>query len=51
MTHPKNYEYVKKWRENNRAKYLQRALKYTNKYYCLKRQQTLLLNIDPSLFL
>ena len=23
MTHPKNYEYVKKWRENNRDKYMQ----------------------------
>ena len=51
MTHKKNYEYVKKWREKNKELNLQRASKYANKYYCFKRQQTLLFRIDPSLFL
>jgi len=51
MTHPKNYEYVKKWRENNRELNLLRGIKYSTKYYCFKRQQTLLFRIDTSLFL
>jgi len=50
MTHKKNYEYVKKWRENNKELNLQRASKYANKYYCFKRQQTLLFRIDPPYF-
>ena len=51
MTHPKNYEYVKKWRENNKELNLLRAIKHSAKYYCFKRQQTLLFRIDTSLFL
>ena len=51
MTHPKNSEYVKKWRENNKELNLLRAIKHSAKYYCFKRQQTLLFRIDPSLFL
>ena len=51
MTHKNNYEYVKKWRENNKELNLQRASKYANKYYCFKRQQTLLFQIDTSIFL
>ena len=39
MTHPKNYEYVKKWRENNKELNLLRGIKYSTKYYCFKRQQ------------
>ena len=50
-SHPKNSEYVKKWRENNKELNLLRAIKHSAKYYCFKRQQTLLFRIDPSLFL
>ena len=50
MTHRNNYEYVKKWRENNKELNLQRATKYSSKYYCFKRQQNILFRIDPSLF-
>jgi hypothetical protein len=31
MTHPKNYEYVKKWRENNKELQRQRNLLYATK--------------------
>ena len=51
MTHPKNSEYVKKWREKNKELNLLRSIKYSSKYYCFKRQQTVLFQIDPSLFL
>ena len=51
MTHRNNYEYVKKWRENNKELNLQRATKYSSKYYCFKRQQNILFRFDPSLFL
>ena len=33
MTHPKNYEYVKKWRENNRELNLLRGIKYSTHDY------------------
>ena len=51
MTHPKNYEYQKRWRQNNKEKY-----KVLNKKCCLKQSswsQVIkeLLRIDPNLFL
>ena len=51
MTHKNNYEYVKKWRDKNKELNLERASKYATKYFCFKRQQTLLFRIDPTLFL
>ena len=50
MTHPKNNEYVKKWRETNKELNNKRACLYSKKYADFKRQQKLLLNIDNSLF-
>jgi hypothetical protein len=50
MTHHKNNDYVKKWRENNKELNAERCVKYACKYYCFKRQQTLLFRIDPFLF-
>ena len=50
MTHKNNYEYVKKWRDKNKELNSERASKYATKYFCFKRQQTLLFRIDPTLF-
>ena len=50
MTYTNNYIYVKKWRENNAQLNKQRGVLYAKKYYTFKRQQTLLLRIDPYLF-
>jgi hypothetical protein len=46
MTHIKNYQYVKKWRELNRDKYL-RVQTLRNNY---KQRVKELLRIDPTLF-
>jgi hypothetical protein len=51
MTHAKNYEYVKKWRELNREKYLQIKRDDTLKRYYYKQMIKELYRIDPSLFL
>ena len=37
MTHPKNYEYQKRWREENRNKYLEAKRGYTLKSYYYKQ--------------
>ncbi len=51
MTHAKNYEYVKKWRELNKEKYreIQRIDKH--KRYCYKQTVKELLRIEPDFFL
>ena len=51
MTHPKNNEYVRKWRQNNELLNRQKSCAYSKKYAAFKRQQRILLNIDPTLFL
>lgn len=51
MTHPKNNEYVKKWRQMNRDKYLEQHMKSTMKIYHYKQRVKELLRIDPNLFL
>ena len=50
MTHAKNYEYVKKWRELNKEKYreIQRIDKL--KRYCYKQTVKELYRIDPTFF-
>ena len=51
MTHPKNYEYVNKWREVNKEKYLEANRRYIiNRYYYNKAIKELY-KIDVSLFL
>jgi hypothetical protein len=49
--HPKNTEYVRKWRELNREKYLKQNVKGVLKYYYYKNGIKQLMNIDPTLFL
>ena len=51
MTHPKNNDYVRKWREMNKKVNNERSCIYSKKYATFKRQQRILLNIDPTLFL
>lgn len=51
MTHPKNNDYVRKWRQNNELLNRQKCCAYSKKYAAFKRQQRILLNIDPTLFL
>jgi len=47
MAHPKNYEYVKKWRQNNRLKYLH--VQTLRNVYNQRVKE--LYRIDPTLFL
>jgi|AntAceMinimDraft_5_1070358.scaffolds.fasta_scaffold539362_1 hypothetical protein len=49
-THPKNNEYVRKWRQLNREKYLEYDRKHLLKYYYYKKGIKELMNIDPTLF-
>lgn len=51
MTHPKNNEYVKRWRQMHRERYLEQDRRSSNKYYHFRKQVKLLLNIDPSFFI
>ena len=51
VSHPKNSEYQKKWRELNREKYLKQNVKGVLKYYYCKKGIKELMNIDPTLFL
>ena len=51
MTHSKNAEYVNKWRQQNRARYLEQNTRSTYKINCYKRAIKELYNIDPTLFL
>lgn len=50
-THPKNTEYVRRWRELNREKYLKQNVKCVLKYYYYKKGIKQLMNIDTTLFL
>jgi len=50
MTHKNNYEYVKKWRENNKVLNNKRACIYSQKYYNFKKVQKELFNIDIEFF-
>lgn len=49
-THPKNAIYIKRWKDNNRDKYLAKNRKSFAKYYYYKKQVMELLRIDPTLF-
>jgi hypothetical protein len=51
MTHAKNYEYVKKWRELNPELQKLRNQKYRMKNYYYAQMIKELYRIDPSLFL
>lgn len=51
MTHPKNNEYVKKWRKLNRDKYLEQDRRSVLKLYYYKKGIKELMNIDTTLFL
>jgi len=46
MTHRNNYQYVKKWREANRDKYLQAKRGYCLKSYYYKQGIKELMRID-----
>lgn len=50
MTHPKNYEYVKKWREIHREKYLQLQRVDKLKRYYYKQAVKELFRINPTVF-
>ena len=50
-THPKNNEYVRKWRRLNREKYLEYDRKHLLKSYYYKKGIKELMNIDTTLFL
>lgn len=49
-SHPKAYEYVKKWRANNREKYLKNQKEATLKRYYYKQIIKELYRIDPTIF-
>jgi len=54
MTHPKNYEYVKKWRDANPELQRRRNVIYVRKFKQWKRIKTSFAKtnqFDPSLFL
>ena len=51
-THPKNNEYVRKWKKLNREKYLEYDRKnLLNYYYYYKKGVKELMTIDPTLYL
>jgi len=50
MTHPKNNDYVRKWREINRQKYLQQHNQQNQKRYYYRQGVKELMRIDPTLF-
>jgi hypothetical protein len=51
MTHPKNNEYVKKWRELNREKYLKQNRNNVLRHYYYTKIIKQFMNIDTTLFL
>ena len=51
VSHPKNGEYQKKWRELNRDKYLEAKRGYTLKSYYYNQAIKELMRINPSIFL
>jgi len=51
MTHPKNYEYQKRWRERNREKYLKLKMEDTLKRYYYKQIIKEFMRIATTLFL
>ena len=51
MTHVKNNEYVRKWRQMNRERYLEQNSRNMAKIYHYKKAIKELMQIDPSLFL
>jgi hypothetical protein len=50
MSHPKNKDYVRKWRLSNRDKYLEQHCKQNQKRYYYRQGIKELMKIDPSLF-
>lgn len=50
-THPKNTEYVRRWRLKHRDEYGKQNIKDVSKYYFYKRGVKELMRIDLSLFL
>ena len=50
-THPKNNEYVRKWRKLNREKYLEYDRKNLLKYYYYKKGVKELMTIDLPYFM
>lgn len=51
MTHPKNLEYVRKWRQENRERWLDQHKQSNYKSYYYKQGVKELMRIDPTLFL
>jgi len=51
MTHPKNYEYPKRWRARNREKCLKLKMEDTLKRYYYRQVIKELYKIDTTLFL
>ena len=51
MTHPKNYEYVKKWRESNLELNRKRNTIYSKTYYEWNKITRIFRQIDESFFL
>jgi hypothetical protein len=51
MTHVNNYQYVKKWRQNNPELQRLRNKSYRMKIYYYKQIVKQMMNIDPTLFL
>lgn len=51
MTHPKNNDYVRKWRQNNRERWLDQHRQQTLKNYYYRQGIKELMRIDPTLFL
>ena len=51
MTHPKNYEYQKRWRKENINTYLEAKREYILKSYYYEYAIKELIRIHPSFFL
>lgn len=50
MSHPKNKEYVRKWRLTHREDYLEQTKRSVYKLYFYRQGVKELMRIDPSLF-
>jgi hypothetical protein len=50
MAHPKNNEYVRKWRELNYRKHLKQSRQSQYRQYHFKRGAQELMRIDPTIF-
>jgi len=50
-THPKNYIYVKRWRDKNKARYDPMNSKYATRSYHWKKISKEFMSIDPHFFL